>query len=203
MFTGRSSVFLLPKAVIKEINKLLKGFLWNQDEVAIGKVKVAWKYVCRSKRRGLGLKDLHMWNKAMIVKHLWHVVVDKDSLWVKWINTYKLKGRSVWDVEIETKDSWGWKCLLNLRDIVGRHMRYKIGDGKNVNIWHDKWNSEISLASRISKKEIFYAGFKDTNCVADMIDEHGWKWPPNWLSKYNWLSVITVPTLNNHPDDPI
>lgn len=94
-----SSIFLLPKAVIKEINKLLKGFLWNQDEVGIGKAKVAWKYVCRSKIRGLGLKDLHMWNKAMIVKHLWHVVGDKDSLWVKWITTVKIKGRSVWVVD--------------------------------------------------------------------------------------------------------
>ncbi|GJY61185.1 hypothetical protein Tco_0461842 [Tanacetum coccineum] len=34
-------VLLLPKAVIKDINKLLKGFLWNQDEMSRGKAKVA------------------------------------------------------------------------------------------------------------------------------------------------------------------
>jgi hypothetical protein len=29
----------------------------------------------------------------MIAKYLWHVVVDKNSLWVKWVNTVKLKGK--------------------------------------------------------------------------------------------------------------
>nr|GEV11735.1 hypothetical protein [Tanacetum cinerariifolium] len=33
------TVFLLPQAVIKEINSLLKGFLWNQDERANGRAK--------------------------------------------------------------------------------------------------------------------------------------------------------------------
>ncbi|GKD51727.1 RNA-directed DNA polymerase, eukaryota, reverse transcriptase zinc-binding domain protein [Tanacetum coccineum] len=35
-------VFLLPQAIIDEINSLLKGFLWNQEEKANGRAKVAW-----------------------------------------------------------------------------------------------------------------------------------------------------------------
>ncbi|GJX56456.1 RNA-directed DNA polymerase, eukaryota, reverse transcriptase zinc-binding domain protein, partial [Tanacetum coccineum] len=56
-------------------------------------------------KSGLGLKDLGVWNRAMIVKHLWHVVTDKESLWVKWINTEKLKGRSFGDIEEDKNDS--------------------------------------------------------------------------------------------------
>ncbi|GJT82249.1 RNA-directed DNA polymerase, eukaryota, reverse transcriptase zinc-binding domain protein [Tanacetum coccineum] len=47
----------------------------------------------------------------------------KESLWVKWINVVKLKNKSVWDIAIDSKDSWGWKCILNLRNLVGEHMR--------------------------------------------------------------------------------
>ncbi|GJQ90835.1 RNA-directed DNA polymerase, eukaryota, reverse transcriptase zinc-binding domain protein [Tanacetum coccineum] len=47
-----ATVFLLPQAIIDEINSLLKGFLWNQDEKANGKAKVAWKNLCFS---GTGL----------------------------------------------------------------------------------------------------------------------------------------------------
>ena len=50
----------------------------------------------------------------------------------------KLKGRSVWDVTIQMNESWGWKSILELRDMVGRYMRYKIGDGTTVSMWHDK-----------------------------------------------------------------
>ena len=109
----------------------------------------------------------------MLIKHLWNVASRKESLWVKWINVIKLKNMSVWDITIDPKDSWGWKCLLNLRDMVGGHMRYKIGDGKSINVWHDKWNSEISLSSRINKRKIFYLGFKDSDSIADMINDQG------------------------------
>ncbi|GJU75090.1 RNA-directed DNA polymerase, eukaryota, reverse transcriptase zinc-binding domain protein [Tanacetum coccineum] len=52
-------VFLLPQTVINDINKILKGFLWNQGELSRGKAKVAWKDICRPKSQGgLGLKDL-------------------------------------------------------------------------------------------------------------------------------------------------
>ena len=36
-----ASVFILPKTVVKDINKLLKGFLWCQEELAKGKAKVS------------------------------------------------------------------------------------------------------------------------------------------------------------------
>ncbi|GJS28399.1 RNA-directed DNA polymerase, eukaryota, reverse transcriptase zinc-binding domain protein [Tanacetum coccineum] len=60
-------VFLLPQVVIDEINSLLKGFLWNQEQKANGRAKVAWKNLCKPKSQGgLGLKNLSSWNKAMI-----------------------------------------------------------------------------------------------------------------------------------------
>lgn len=36
-----ANVFLLPQNVIHDINRLLKGFLWNQGEKADGKAKIA------------------------------------------------------------------------------------------------------------------------------------------------------------------
>nr|GEY75247.1 hypothetical protein [Tanacetum cinerariifolium] len=78
-------------------------------------VKVSWKDVCQPKEnRGLGLKPLEEWNKALIVKHLWNEAAKKDSFWVKWTNIVKLKGRSIWEVDILSGDSWIWK---NLREI--------------------------------------------------------------------------------------
>ncbi|GJX64450.1 hypothetical protein Tco_0298793 [Tanacetum coccineum] len=54
-----ASVFLLPATIIKEINRLLKNFLWNQSEKTDGKAKVAWSSICRPKDQGgLGLKNL-------------------------------------------------------------------------------------------------------------------------------------------------
>ncbi|GJX79329.1 hypothetical protein Tco_0327478 [Tanacetum coccineum] len=113
------NVFLLPKTVVKEINKILKNFLWNNEEVSRRNAKVAWKKICKPKiYGGLSLKDITVWNKALLVKHLWNIAIKKDSLWVKWISTVKLKNMSIWVVQKESSDSWGWKILLDIRDIV-------------------------------------------------------------------------------------
>nr|GEV89462.1 hypothetical protein [Tanacetum cinerariifolium] len=65
-----ASVFLLPKQVIYEINKVLKGFMWCQYELTKGKAKVSWDAVCKPKDQGgLGLKNLGVWNEVLMVKH--------------------------------------------------------------------------------------------------------------------------------------
>ncbi|GKC59662.1 RNA-directed DNA polymerase, eukaryota, reverse transcriptase zinc-binding domain protein, partial [Tanacetum coccineum] len=98
------SVFLLPKPVINKIEKPFKRFLWNNGGSSKGKAKVDWLDVCKPKDQGgLGFKSLELWNKTLLVKHLWNITSRKESLWVK---------------------SW-----------VGSHMRYKIGDGKSINVW--------------------------------------------------------------------
>ena len=54
-----ASIFIIPKTVVKEIDKVLKGFLWNQGELTKGRAKVAWKQACLPKLQGgLGLRDL-------------------------------------------------------------------------------------------------------------------------------------------------
>nr|GEV54830.1 hypothetical protein [Tanacetum cinerariifolium] len=172
------SVFFLPKTVVNDIKKLFKSFLWNSGDSCKGKAKVAWKEVCKPKDQGgLGFKPLELWNKTLLVKHLWNVASRKESFWVKWINVVKLKKRSVWDVSVDSKDSWGWKCLLNFRSWIGDHMRYRVRDGNIINVWHDKWHEGLSLSSLFSKNEIFYVGFKDHDKInpdkAIWIDSSG------------------------------
>ncbi|GJU78264.1 hypothetical protein Tco_1275334 [Tanacetum coccineum] len=131
-------VFLLPHNVIHDINKLYKGFLWNLGKLSKGKAKVVWKSICIPKSQsGLGLKDIGIWNKAMIIKHLWHAVIEKDSLWVKWVNTVKLKGRSIWAINEEVYDSLGCKNILKLRNEVRNYITTILGDGANASVIYD------------------------------------------------------------------
>nr|GEY42926.1 hypothetical protein [Tanacetum cinerariifolium] len=94
-----ASVFVLPSRVLLDIEKIMRGFLWSQDNMSRGKVKVAWDVVCLSKQEGgLGIRRLDHFNKALMVSHVWKLLSLKESLWVKWIHVYKLKNRSCWDI---------------------------------------------------------------------------------------------------------
>ncbi|XP_071687623.1 uncharacterized protein [Rutidosis leptorrhynchoides] len=43
---AKASVYMILGAVITEIEKVLKGFLWNPGDSSKDKAKVAWKSIC-------------------------------------------------------------------------------------------------------------------------------------------------------------
>ncbi|GKB97713.1 hypothetical protein Tco_0983850, partial [Tanacetum coccineum] len=60
-----ASIYLLPYGVIKEIDKVLKRFLWNAGDSAQGKARISLKNVCKPKENGgLGLGALKGWTEA-------------------------------------------------------------------------------------------------------------------------------------------
>nr|GEV78383.1 hypothetical protein [Tanacetum cinerariifolium] len=77
-----------------------------------------WDVVCLPKNEGgLGLRRLDQFNKALMVSHIWKLLSLKESLWVRWVHAYKLKGRSFWDIPLRGNMSWGWRNILHLRPI--------------------------------------------------------------------------------------
>ena len=60
-----SSIFILPKRVIRDIENLLRSFLWSGTDLKKHSAKIAWKHVCKKKNEGgLGFKDMEVWNRA-------------------------------------------------------------------------------------------------------------------------------------------
>lgn len=65
------------------------------NDMVDGKVKVVWKDICMLKSDGgLRIHPLKTWNYSLMAYHLWDVVLGKDSLWVKWIHIFRLRGRN-------------------------------------------------------------------------------------------------------------
>ena len=199
-----ASVFKLPKVVVRDLEKLFKGFMWSNGDLQKGKAKVAWKDICQPKQNGgLGLKPLEQWNDALLVKHLWNVASGKDSLWVKWIYSAKLKGKNVWEVQNKANDSWMWRNLLDLREAVRKHMVYKIGDGNNVSIWNDTWGLQLPLDTILSRREIFEAGYSNNEKVVNCIIENSWNWPEEWYNNHRELLQYHVPRLDCNSVDKL
>ncbi|PPR96686.1 hypothetical protein GOBAR_AA23987 [Gossypium barbadense] len=78
-------------------------------------VKVIWEKICHPKVGGLGVRDLHLWNKVCMLQNLWAVWMKAGTLWVAWIEAYVLKGENVFQVQAKQYHSWSWGNLLKLR----------------------------------------------------------------------------------------
>ncbi|GJX90807.1 RNA-directed DNA polymerase, eukaryota, reverse transcriptase zinc-binding domain protein [Tanacetum coccineum] len=196
--------FQIPKSVIKEINSLFKGFLWCQGELGKGKTKITWSTVCKPKdQRGLGLKDMNLWNEALLSKHIWNIVAKKDSMWVKWIHEERLKGTSIWKVEPDVNASWGWRNLLKIRDKIRHHVFHKIGNGKGVSAWHDRWHDLCPLDQYITNRDLYEESFSQNDIVADLVDNGVWKWSNRENRNFEMLNQIPVPLLHDNVGDVI
>lgn len=61
-----------------------------------------------------------------------NVASKKDSLCVKWVNMYRLKERSVWDISVDGNANCGWRKIMELRDDVRPHIRHCLGNGQST-----------------------------------------------------------------------
>nr|GEV22089.1 hypothetical protein [Tanacetum cinerariifolium] len=170
-----ASVFMLPSRVLLDIEQIMRGFLWSQDNMSRGKVKVAW-------------------DKLLSLK---------ESLWVKWIHIYKLKNRSFWDIPYRGKMSWSWRKLLLLRPLIREFIWSCIGDGRTTFMWFDKWCVTGPLSNIISSHDIIRAGFSHASKVRDCIQDGLWIWPNDWLVKYPILNSIPTPVISDDKSDSL
>ena len=62
-----SSLFILPKTIIRKVESILRSFLWKGSELVSTRANVAWDRVCLPiKEGGLGINKLEDWSKAAI-----------------------------------------------------------------------------------------------------------------------------------------
>ncbi|GJX63579.1 hypothetical protein Tco_0296479 [Tanacetum coccineum] len=196
-----ASVLAIPFGIIDDIQQLIRGFLWCNGEYKRGKAKVSWEDICLPKRKGgLGIRCLKVFNIALMTTHIWNIVSNKESLWVRWIHMYKLKGRTLWDIRPKASMSWGWRKLLQLRDVVKPFLWKQVGNGHRTSLWYDTWCDQSPLANFLTPKDNTRNGFHFCMCVADIITNRAWDWPQAWLLKAPNLGLILVPVLNDTED---
>ncbi|GJT23299.1 RNA-directed DNA polymerase, eukaryota, reverse transcriptase zinc-binding domain protein [Tanacetum coccineum] len=159
---------LAKKLGVSDYKEDVQEILWNAGDSAKGKARVAWKVVCRPKEQGgLGIKSLKQWNKVLLIRQFWNILEGKNSLWAKWVNRVKLKDKSIWEVDVDKGDSWGWKTMLTIRDNIRGHVWYNVGNGRKTSVWYDKWCTDGPLSKFISRRDIYEARLEDNAKLLD------------------------------------
>lgn len=133
-----TSIFILPKAVLKKVNSILAAFLWAGEDKVHYSANVSWKEITTTQGEGgLGVLEITLWNKCLILKLLWNICSKKDTVWVKWIHEEILKNQSIWDIMIGQDSSWAWRHILKLRNLAYPIISVEMGNGKKENFWFD------------------------------------------------------------------
>ena len=78
------SLFRMSSRVTKDIEKIMRNFLWKGVDGDGGDHLVSWKMVTRAKiKGGLGIGRLKEKNKVLLFKWLWRFPLEQGSIWTK------------------------------------------------------------------------------------------------------------------------
>jgi len=98
---------------------------------------MSWDRLGRGKNKGgLGFRGFSEFNKALLGKQCWRLVLNENSLLARVLKSRyfprsKLLSGPNW---IPTIPSYAWRSLINARSVLEHGMRWHIGDGKKVRI---------------------------------------------------------------------
>ncbi|CAA7019532.1 unnamed protein product [Microthlaspi erraticum] len=175
-----SSAFILPRKVIKKINSLSSSFLWHGKTGSAFGAKVAWSSLSLPKGEGgLGIKDAVSWNNACVMKLIWLLFFQADSIWVAWIRRRYLSKSSFWALNDRNPSfSWMFRKILKLRSKAFQFLSIKIGRGESTFFWWDPWTPFGSLHAFLGDDGPSRLGIPLTATVSDLWCGSGWSLPP-------------------------
>ncbi|XP_056848817.1 uncharacterized protein LOC130498972 [Raphanus sativus] len=197
------SSFILPKACINKINSLCNLFLWKGKSEGTYNARVGWETVTLTKDQGgLGVKDLHKWNMACILKLIWMLFFRPDSVWVSWFKEVILNGdvSNYWTVRTNSSYSWMVNKLIKARELVYPLLRRRLGDGATTYFWEDNWSPFGSLSLFLNARSS-RLGIPQTATIASLYSNGRWRLPPARTEDQLALQIhLTTITLEERED---
>ncbi|KAL0295690.1 UNVERIFIED_CONTAM: hypothetical protein Sangu_3188900 [Sesamum angustifolium] len=131
-----ASAFILPKGVLKILEKKMRRFLWHGS----GNAKVAWAQICKPKQEGgLGIRSLVITNQALMLKQLWRLLQnDGTSIWVEWIQRHRLR-HLLFGLSMVQRDRGAGKAA-QIETSSSKRCHLQSRDGSSFSLWQDVWH---------------------------------------------------------------
>nr|KYP72205.1 Putative ribonuclease H protein At1g65750 family [Cajanus cajan] len=129
----------MPKKVIRKVVVIQRNFLWGGEE-GIRKISwVSWEKICKPKDQGgLGIKNIELFNDALLGKWRWNLFHYKNQLWGQILDSKYDGVEKLCVTEDQPNESIWWK---NLRKVCGsrttsrwfdNNIQWKVGNGKQI-----------------------------------------------------------------------
>ncbi|KAJ0476914.1 putative RNA-directed DNA polymerase [Helianthus annuus] len=177
------SLYRAPAKVLKDLESLIRKFLWGGAS-EVNKIHwVAWERVASPvKSGGLGLQNLKDVNLALLSKWGWRYKNDLDSLWVNVINAFHV-GSNDWNFLPAKKALGGvWSSLASVVNrpicdgvLIRSMFRGEIGNGDAILFWLDPWLFDIPLKEKYPA--LFQLEVVKICSVRDRLEDNGvWLW---------------------------
>jgi hypothetical protein len=172
--TYAMSCFKFPAGLCDEICSLANRFWWGQWD---GGRKIHWlskQKLAQSKSEGgMGFRDLHLFNKALLARQGWRILHQPQSLVHRVLKAKYFPHQNFLEDPIPRTASFIWRSICGSKDVLIAGLRWRVGTGDKMKIWKDPW-----LPCPTSHRVISPMSGSDENTTVDTLidrDRVCWK----------------------------
>ena len=118
----------------------MRNFWWGQKHQETKMAWVGWKQMCSPKSEGgMGFRNLQAFNLAMLAKQAWRILSNPSSLIARVLKARYFPSGDILSATLGSNPSYSWRSIFHSLDVIRKGTRWRVGNGKQIHIWDDKW----------------------------------------------------------------
>lgn len=191
MLQHTMSIYSWPISLLKDIERLIRNFIWSGDTEKRKLVTVSWKKVCSDfDEGGLGIKSLICLNEANNLKLCWDMI-HSDESWAHLLRSRVIRRNSCISHHIYSSL---WCSIKNEFPTIIDNSTWLLGNGQHINFWHDNWSGVI-IADHLQVPANLLNS--SPQFVHEFIDQNFWSIPLDLQTQIpllnNLVKQVTIP----------
>ncbi|WVZ75250.1 hypothetical protein U9M48_023324 [Paspalum notatum var. saurae] len=170
--TYAMTCFDITKGVCEQISSMICKYWWSNQDKDRKMHWISWDTLTKSKNQGgLGFRDIHIFNLAMLAKQGWRLLHSPDSFCGRILKAKYFPKCSVLEAKPRGGISYTWRSILNGIEVIKSGLVWRVGNGESIKIWEDPWIPDRSTRRPISSK-----GHNLLVRVAELLDPLTGSW---------------------------
>ena len=187
----------LSKYTLRELDKICNDFLWGIQRRESAYIWLSKLTLSSQSIWGAGFRSHSDLKSIMLAKLGCKMIQGEQSMAKNCITSKYIKPNH--SVAFQ-KGSHVWKNIGRSNDFLSSNIRWKLGDGKSINVWHDDW---LGIGSLLSWVQAPLSTEKSILKVSHLIKENSWNLNDITLAfpEFSKDRIISHPIAFHSQDD--
>lgn len=174
--------FDLTKSFCEELSAIIGRYWWSQMDKTNNIHWVSWDIISKPKvEGGLGFRNLHYFNLAMLARQAWRILQNPCSLCTQVLAAKYFPDGSILEAKPMKGISYSWRSILKGVQLLKKGIIWRVGNGENIRVWEDPWIPRGSTRKISSPK-----GRNLIGRVSELINPITNQWDADLIKQTFW-----------------